>query len=580
MVRARRAGSVSSMAAYTRNPAVLDSFANRFRGVVLAAIVLLLSAVFALQFGGQQAEGCASGGQAGALAKVYGHKITQSEYHAAYTLAGGESYSGERAKEHKFEQMVLYGLIERSLLAHEARNVGYQVNDEQVLERAAEDGVLHLSISVNAGPQLPRSGPQRFDFSDKDGKFNKDNLKNFIQYRLRRSMLEFTRSQVEETLAQKMRDTVTANVAVAPGEVWDAYVREKESVQLEYVRFSKAYYEQQVKPTDAELTAFIASNKAAVDAEYEKNKARYTGLEKQVHARHILIKVDASATDEEKAAKRKVIDGLLARARGGEDFAKLATDNSEDTGSAKTGGDLGFNPRGRMVAEFDDAQFKLKVGEISDVVTTTFGFHIIKVEAIREGDVPVDEAKRELADGLYKTQKALELAKAAAADLVAKAQANSALALEDALRASQGLAPKPADGSEPADEKKDPLAPEVRQTRPFGRADTAIPGPFDSTPLVSAGYKLTEAAPLGTAPIQLGDDLFVYKLVSRVAADKEGFTQEEQDRLRSALTRRKQAEVLDAYIRNLFDRATAEKEVLVDEPAFEAVVGASNQPQS
>jgi len=559
--------------------AVLDSFANKFRGIVLAFVVLLLSAVFALQFGGPQAEGCASGGQGGALAKVYGSKITQSEYQAAYMLAGGEGYSDDRAKENKLEQMVLYGLIERSLLARQAREVGFDVEDEAVLAKAAEDGVLHLSISVNAGPMLPRSGPQRFDFKDKDGKFSKDNLKNFIQYRLRRSMLEFTRSQVEETLAQKMRDTVTANVAVAPGEVWDAFVREKESVQLEYVRFSKAYYEQQVTPTDAELAAFITANKAAVDAEYEKNKARYTGLEKQVHARHILIKVDGAATDEDKAAKRKVIDGLLARARAGEDFAKLATDNSEDTGSAKVGGDLGFNPRGRMVAEFDDAQFKLKVGEISDVVQSTFGFHVIKAEAIREGDVPLDEAKRELAQGLYKDQKAAELAKAAAADLLAKAQANTALALEDALRASLGL-PPPVEGAEPADEKKDPLAPEARQTRPFGRGDTAIPGPFDSTPLVSAGYKLTEAAPLGTAPIQLGDDLFVYKLVSRAAADKAAFTQEEQERLRAALVRRKQAEVLDAYVSELLDRAVADKKVLIDEPAFEAVVGASNQPAS
>jgi peptidyl-prolyl cis-trans isomerase D len=546
----------------------------------LAAVVLLLSAVFALQFGGPQAEGCASGGQGGALAKVYGNKITQSEYHAAYTLAGGEGYTDDRAKEHKLEQMVLYGLVERSLLAHEAREVGYAVKDDEVLERAAEDGVLHLSMSVNAGPMLPRSGPQRFDFNDKDGRFSKDNLKNFIQYRLRRSMLEFTRSQVEETLAQKMRDMVTANVAVAPGEVWEAYVREKESVQLEYVRFSKAYYEQQVKPTDADLTAYIAANQAAVDAEYEKNKARYTGLEKQVRARHILIKVESSATDEEKAEKRKVIDGLLARARGGEDFAKLATETSEDVGSAKQGGDLGFNPRGRMVTEFDEAQFKLKPGEISDVVQSTFGFHIIKVEAVREGDVPLDEAKRELAEGLYKTQKAMELAKAAAADLLAKSQANTALALEDALRVSLGLPPKAAEGTAAEDEKKDPLAPEVRQTRPFGRADTAVPGPFDSSPLVAAGYKLTDAAPLGGAPIQLGDDLFVYKLVSRAAADKEAFTAEEQERIRAGLVRRKQAEVLDAYVRALMDKAVADKKVLIDEPTFESVVGASNQPQS
>ena len=560
---------------------MLDSFANKFRGVVLAAVVLLLSAVFALQFGGPQAEGCASGGQGGAIAQVYGHKITRAEYQAAYTLAGGEGYTDDRAKEQKLDQHVLYGLIERSLLAKEAREIGFSVADEQVLERAAEDGILHLSMSVNAGPMLPRSGPQRFDFNDKDGNFSKDNLKNFITYRLRRSMLEFTRSQVEESLAQKMRDTVTANVAVAPGEVWDAYVREKESVQLEYVRFSKAYYEQQVKPTDADITAFLSSDKAAVDAEYEKQKARYTGLEKQVRARHILIKVDGSASDEDKAAKRAVIDGLLKRARAGEDFAKLAAENSEDTGSAKEGGDLGWNPKGRMVPEFDDMQFKLKAGEISEVVQTSFGFHVIKVEAIREGDVPVDEAKRELAEQLYKDKKSIELAKAAADALTQKLQGGT-LALEDALRASQGAGPQtvPPAGSAEGEEKKDPLAPEVRQTRPFGRSDTAIPGPFDSSPMVAAGYKLTEAAPLGSGPMQLGDDLFVYKLLSRADADKAAFTPEEQERIRTALTRRKQGEVLDVYVRGLLDRATADQKVLVDEPAFQELVGAGSLPQS
>lgn len=577
MVRARR--SAVRPGAHHKDSPVLDSFANRFRGIVLGAIVLLLSAIFALQFGGQQAEGCASGGQSGAIAKVYGTKITRSEYQASFTLAGGEGYTDDRAKAQKLEQMVLYGLIERSLLAKQAREIGFNVDDAEVLERAAEDGVLHLSMSVNASPMLPRSGPQRFDFKDKDGKFSKDNLKNFIQYRLRRSMLEFTRSQVEETLAQKMRDAVTANVAVAPGEVWEAYVREKESVQLEYVRFSKAYYEQKVAPTEAELSAFIAKEQAAVDAEYDKQKARYTGLEKQVRARHILIKVAESASDEEKAEKRELIEGLLARARKGEDFATLARDNSEDTGSAKEGGDLGFNPKGRMVPEFDEAQFKLKAGEISDVVQTTYGFHIIKAEAVREGDVPVDEAKRELAEKLYKDKKAMELARAAATELLDKAKGNSALALEDALRASQGLPPAAEEGAED-DAKKDPLAPEVRQTRPFGRSDTAIPGPFDSTPLVSAGYKLTEAAPLGDSPIQLGDDLFVYKLMSRAEADKESFTPEEQERIRTALTRRKQSEMLDAYVHSLLDRATAEEAILVDEPAFEEVVGSRPEPQS
>src|SRR5205085_1657004 len=80
----------------------------------------------------------------------------------------------------------------------------------------------------------------------------------------------------------------------------------------------------------------------------------------------------------------------------GEDFAELAQKLSDDTASAKQGGDLGYNTRGKMVTPFDDAQFAMKAGDVSPVVETRFGYHVIKVEGVREGDVPVDEAKHEI----------------------------------------------------------------------------------------------------------------------------------------------------------------------------------------
>src|SRR6202008_4163206 len=108
------------------------------------------------------------------------------------------------------------------------------------------------------------------------------------------------------------------------------------------------------------IGAYIAAHKKEIDEEYERQKARYTGLEKQVRARHILIKVGEDASAEAKLAARSKIEGLLARAKKGEDFAELARKYSEDVGSGKKGGDLGFNPKGRMVKPFDDAQFALK----------------------------------------------------------------------------------------------------------------------------------------------------------------------------------------------------------------------------
>ena len=75
---------------------------------------------------------------------------------------------------------------------------------------------------------------------------------------------------------------MTASVTVGPNELWDAYVREKESIILKYARYSPVYFSQKLNPTDQEMIAWIEANQTDVDAEYERQKHRYTGLEKQV----------------------------------------------------------------------------------------------------------------------------------------------------------------------------------------------------------------------------------------------------------------------------------------------------------
>jgi peptidyl-prolyl cis-trans isomerase D len=413
-----------------------------------------------------------------------------------------------------------------------------------------------MSMSVDAGPYLPPSGPQHFNFEDSKGQFSKDNLRNFIQYRLRRSVRDFARDQMLETEAQHMRDAVSAAVSVSEAEAWDAYVREKEGVKLKYVRFSPAYYADRLEPSEAEVSAYVTEHQKDVDAAYERDKQRYTALEKQVRARHILIKVDEGASEDQKKAARAKIDDLLARAKKGEDFAALARQYSEDTGSAKKGGDLGFNPKGRMVKPFDDAQFALAPGQISDVVESNFGFHIIKVDAVREGDVPPAEAKREIAHKMLRESRAAQAAQQGANALLQ--QVKGGATLEDAAAAVASA------GGAGAEAAADPLAPQVRETRSFGRTDTAIPGPFDSTPLVKAAYDLTEDKPLAEEPIKLGDDWFVYRLESKTAAKREEFTAEERERIENGLLRKKRAEAIKVYVRGLRDKAVADGDVYVD----------------
>ena len=543
---------------------MLESIFQKFRGIVLGLMIAALSLIFIVQFGGPQAEGCSKPTGALYAAQVYGEKISVNEYRAAFALVGGDNYPPEMVKQDKLDEAVLHGLVERSLLAREARQVGFSASPDDVMHKVAEDGLVHTSMSVDAGPYLPPSGPRRYDFKDSKGKFNKDNLKKFIQYRLRRSVEEFANEQADETLAQNMRELVTSQVVLGKSEVWDAFQREKDTVTLKYARFSPVFYAQKLAPTEAELNAFIAANKADVDAEYEREKHRYTGLEKQVHARHILIKSEESASAEAKAEAKKKIEQLLARARKGEDFGALARDNSEDTGSAKKNGDLGFNPKGRMVKPFDDAQFALKPGEISDVVPTNFGFHIIKVEAVREGDVPLAEAKRELAEKLYLDRHASELAKRAADEALAGLKAGkSADELNTDLANSPGK-PKTEDAS------PDPLAPQFRDTHAFGRGDTPIAGPFDGSSLVRAAFEMNETKPLPDAPMKLGDEWVVYRLESRVIAKREDLTDKEEQRISNGLLNQKRRDVLSDYVRTLVRKAREDKAVFVDETVLTA----------
>jgi peptidyl-prolyl cis-trans isomerase D len=543
---------------------VLESILQRFRGIVLGLMVFLLSAVFVLQFGGPQAEGCSKGAGVTYAAEVYGDPISTNEYRAAFALAGGDNYPPEFAKQQKLDEMVLQGLVERALLVRKAKALGMTADPQEVMHKVAEDGLVHMSMSVNAGPYLPPSGARRFDFKDQDGKFNKENLRKFIQYRLRRSIDEFASEQAEETLAQNMRDVVTSQIVLGSSEVWDAFVREKESVTLKYARFSPVYYGQGLSPTDSELAAFITANQAEVDKEYEREKHRYTGLEKQVRARHVLVKLDEKADEDKQAAAKAKAEALLARVKKGEDFAQLARQNSEDQGSAKKGGDLGWNPKGRMVKEFDEAQFALTPGQVSELVKSPFGYHIIKVEGVREGDVPVDEAKRELALKLYQTRKAAELAKTAAEKALADLKSGKSPEL---LNTQFGLA---------GGRDGDPLAPAFRNTQAFSRTDTPIAGPFDGSPLVQAAFEMTEDKPLPDAPMQLGDEWIVYRLENHVRVKREELTDKDRQRIHDGLLNRKRSEALTVYVRDLVREAQDAKAVFVDERVLKPVDGPEN----
>ncbi len=157
------------------------------------------------------------------------------------------------------------------------------------------------------------------------------------------------------------------------------------------------------KMMEAEVAGAVAATDADAKDFYDKNPDKFAQPE-SVRASHILI-LTKDADEAAKKAARAKIDGVLKRVKAGEDFAALAKENSQD-GSASQGGDLGFFPRGKMVPPFDQAAFALKPGEISDVVTTEFGYHIIKLTEKKAGSmVPFEEVKPRVVEYLSNQKK-------------------------------------------------------------------------------------------------------------------------------------------------------------------------------
>jgi len=145
------------------------------------------------------------------------------------------------------------------------------------------------------------------------------------------------------------------------------------------------------KLMEAEVATLPGPSDAEAKDFYAKNPERFKE-EESVRASHILIRVEPNADAATKAKKKATIEGVLKRAKSGEDFGKLAQQYSQD-GSAAQGGDLNFFPKGQMVPEFSNVAFALKPGQVSDIVTTQFGYHIIKVTDRKPGRViPFEEA--------------------------------------------------------------------------------------------------------------------------------------------------------------------------------------------
>jgi peptidyl-prolyl cis-trans isomerase D len=228
----------------------------------------------------------------------------------------------------------------------------------------------------------------------------------------------------------KVKNMVYASILVPDKEVLDEYRRQKERATIKYIAFPPAKFQSDVKPTDQEVHAMFESHHAeyftpekrsfqvvivdqakleqAMTVPDAELRAAYAAsmdsfrMPERVKAQHILIKTQGKSDAEKKAALAKAED-ILKQLKAGADFGELAKKNSEDGSNAPKGGDLGWFVRGQMVPEFDKAAFAMKAGEMSGIVTTEYGYHIIKVNEKEEQRVkPFEEVKADLAAEIKK----------------------------------------------------------------------------------------------------------------------------------------------------------------------------------
>lgn len=228
----------------------------------------------------------------------------------------------------------------------------------------------------------------------------------------------------DQVILHKMQAAVLGSVVVTPKDIEDEFRRKYEKLKIQYIAFPAAKFRDQAKPSDEEVHAFYDKNKAGfaqpskmayqvvvldqdkvaagINVTDEQLRAAYSSaldnfrMPERVHARHILLKTDGKSDAEKKALKAKAED-LIKQLKNGADFAELAKKYSED-GSKDQGGDLSWFTHGQMVAEFDSAAFALKPKEISGVVTSQFGYHIIQTLEKEPAKLkPFEEVKDELA---------------------------------------------------------------------------------------------------------------------------------------------------------------------------------------
>ena len=361
---------------------------RRHRGWLKWSLALVVVAFIALYFPEfvPQDTGMAAPGDV--VATVGSEEITAGEFRRAYLgqlamyqRAYGSNVNVQMLRQMGIDQQILQQLVDERAAEQEARRLGLRVSDAEVAQR------------IRAIPGFQR-----------DGRFSPEVYRMALRTATPpMTVAEFEEGLRRQLLVDKLRSALTDWVAVSDAEIEQEFRRRNEKVKLELVVFTPDRFRDQASVSDADvakhfeahtedyrvpekrkirfllvdvesLKSSITVSPDDVERAYNERIEQFTTPE-QVRASHILLQTEGK--DEVEVRARA--EALLKQVRGGADFGALAAKHSEDEASASQQGDLDYFGRGRMVKEFEDVAFSLEPGQVSDLVKSQFGYHIIKV---------------------------------------------------------------------------------------------------------------------------------------------------------------------------------------------------------
>ena len=333
---------------------MLDYMRKNSNSMMIMLLFGIIIFVFATNFGPWAGNPISATDYA---AKVNNDTITMASFRLMYSNQFNQmkqfipSYTQEQAERDGLAERVIEQLISKELIFQVAKKHNFYV------------GARTLAENI-----------KRIVFGEKEN-FNKDEYKKRIEGYFQMSVSQFEEQLAKDLASQEIADIFETAIYFSTEDLKESFIEQNNKISLEFIKVQPDYFAS-AEPSKENIDKFITDNYAKIEQYYKEHLSEFN-QEEQIKASHILIKSDKD--DQNKASKKEKIESILKRINAGEDFATIAKNESEDPGSKINGGDLGFFTRGMMVEEFSKAAFALKIGEISKVVESPFGFHIIKV---------------------------------------------------------------------------------------------------------------------------------------------------------------------------------------------------------